>query len=88
VSNKCLRLAAALLGVVCLGIPASAQSTENRISISGELRGDTGTPLSDCRVELSSVEQRGEIAGSEVQPDGTFAIRNIPRVLLPGDKNF
>jgi len=78
VSNKCLRLAAAMMGVVCSVLPAGAQSVENRVTVRGEIRVDGGGSLTGLHVELSPLDHRGEVASSEVQLDGGFSFHNTP----------
>jgi len=77
VSHWCLRLSAALLGIMCLAIPA--RSEEKEISIlRGEIRGDAEMSLAGYQVELYDLLYHRDALRTDVHADGTFEFRSIP----------
>src|SRR5258706_15684401 len=73
----CLRLSAALLGVVCLTVPVWPQDWEISV-LQGEVDSQTELILSDYQVELWSLLQFRNPFRSDVRSDGSFEFRRIP----------
>jgi len=67
-----------MMAVVCLVPPVGAQSAENRVTVRGEIRADGGGSLTALHVELVALDQRSEVASSDVQLDGEFLFHNVP----------
>jgi hypothetical protein len=76
VSYWCLRLSAALLGIVSLTAPVWSQDAEISV-LKGEVRSPAELILSDYQVELSDPLQH-RILQTDVGSDGSFEFRRIP----------
>ena len=76
----CLRLSAALLGIVCLTVPVWSQDAEISV-LKGEVRSQAQLIFSDYQVELSDLLQHRNPLRADVQTDGSFEFRRV----LPGD---
>jgi tetratricopeptide (TPR) repeat protein len=77
VSYRCPRLPAALLGIVCLVVPARSQDPEISV-LRGEVRSETELILHDYQVELSDLLRPRDALRTDVQSDGSFEFRHVP----------
>src|ERR1700681_383195 len=77
VSYWCPRLPAALLGIVCLAVPARSQDPEISV-LRGEVRSETELILRDYQVELSDLMHPRDPLRTDVQSDGSFEFRRVP----------
>ena len=77
-SNRCPRPLAALVAMVCLGIPGRPQSTGISATVRGELRSDAPVFFPDYFVELADLSHSTDTHRVDVQFDGSFQLRGVP----------
>ena len=73
----CPRLWAAVMAVVCLGVPGRSQNTESFTSIRGELHSEAPVYFKDFRVELADLDLHNAYR-ADVQSDGSFQVHDVP----------
>ena len=76
-SYRCPRLPAALLGLVCLTIPARAQDPEIAV-LRGEVRGEPQLLLRGYQVALFDLLHHHDALKTGVHSDGSFEFRQVP----------
>lgn len=76
-SNRCPRPLAVFVATVCLSIPAWSQYSENA-TLKGELRSEIPVSFPDYWVELADLGRSNNTRRVDVQPDGSFQIRDSP----------
>ena len=78
VSLRCLRPPAALTSILCFALSGIAQTNDSTVTVKGELRSDPGAIFNEYRVELTSIDHRGDSSyRADVQLDGSFQIRDV-----------
>lgn len=77
VSYRCPRVSAALLGLVCLTIPARSQDPEIAV-LRGEIRGEPQLLLRGYQVALFDPLHHHDALRTGVHSDGSFEFRQVP----------